>query len=415
MTPEKPLVSPDSVFYMDDYTFYLAPSMCGELVGKDDVFPKAYNGELHIARSKDDEKGSIAGRALACPCYRGRHVSVTLRSTKDHQVPSDGEPRKASWTDYTALEPALLETESGYRPKHQERFPVQTAAISEELDKRIFREGQPEQGLIVITGMTASAKSEVARGLIDILLLRRVKKLAEKWKDLASEWEKTDDADDNRHQPGRRPHLLTFEDPIETRYTESPQKARELGVDYTPREKGTDVMSLEDAVDDALRQTPAVFYVGEVRRAEDWRTLLEFAGTGHLVVTTAHAGSLVEAIERILAAVRAVTPADRGHYAQRLLAVVHQRLVRATGSPPALLPSVWTGNSPGIAALIEDGLASILPHYPTTEQQLAHVSSIGRRWFADKLLKASSDGNPVTKEQKEALVKKAAEHDLQGY
>src|SRR5207249_2189827 len=98
---------------------------------------------------------------------------------------------------------------------------------------------------------------------------------------------------------------------------------RGFGIDYTSRQKGIDVHDLKCASEDALRQTPAVFYIGEVRDASDWKEVLEFAGTGHLVVTTAHAGSLIEAMIKLLGAVDAKTPADRRRYAEKILAVVH--------------------------------------------------------------------------------------------
>ena len=49
--------------------------------------------------------------------------------------------------------------------------------------------------------------------------------------------------------------------------------------------------------------------------------------TGHLVVTTSHAGSLIESIGNILQAARAVTPSDRSNKGGRLLAVVHLKAV----------------------------------------------------------------------------------------
>lgn len=96
-------------------------------------------------------------------------------------------------------------------------------------------------------------------------------------------------------------------------------------VDYTPREKGKDAMSIKEAVMNALRQTPKVLFVGETREIGDWSRLLDFAGTGHLVVTTAHAGSLVEAMANLLRAVEARRPTKRSEVADRTLALIHLR------------------------------------------------------------------------------------------
>ena len=73
----------------------------------------------------------------------------------------------------------------------------------------------------------------------------------------------------------------------------------------------------------ALRQTPAALYVGEVREADNWKTLLEFVGTGHLVFTAVHAGSLVEAMGKLFAATNANTAASRAIVAGRLAGLVH--------------------------------------------------------------------------------------------
>src|SRR5205823_4056638 len=143
------------------------------------------------------------------------------------------------------------------------------------------------------------AKSFVAEGLICDYLQKRVNSEAKSG------------------PPRRRPHLVTFEDPIEHPFFEGlVEEDLHKAVDYTPRFRGEDVKELADGFRDAKRQTPAVVYVGEVRDRAALREVLEFAGSGHLVVTTAHAGTLAEALQLLFAAVEARTPADRGRYAQ---------------------------------------------------------------------------------------------------
>ena len=48
------------------------------------------------------------------------------------------------------------------------------------------------------------------------------------------------------------------------------------------REKGKDVACLDEAINDAKRQTPACFFIGEIRDSNDWQRAVAFAGTGHL-------------------------------------------------------------------------------------------------------------------------------------
>jgi hypothetical protein len=161
--------------------------------------------------------------------------------------------------------------------------------------------------------------------------------------------------------------------------------ARRNGMDYTPRERKSDFLSLREALQDALRQTPATLYVGEVRDRDDWKEVLEFAGSGHLVVTTAHAGSLQETMEKIFSAVKANTPQRRRYVVQKLLGVVHVRAFDAMcGDEPkrALLPCLWRRTESGVAALISDGLASVLPNTP--QEQGSHAS-FGRFWCLSQL------------------------------
>src|SRR5258708_31400051 len=126
-------------------------------------------------------------------------------------------------------------------------------------------------------------------------------------------------------------------------FEEGPVKVQGGGIDYTPRQKGIDAESLDEVLCDALRQKPSAVYVGETRDDKDWVKLLGFGGTGHLVFTTFHAGSLVEAMHKILRAAGAETPEGRSEVAQRILALIHLRQ-EVIGGESVLLPALglWT-------------------------------------------------------------------------
>jgi type II secretory ATPase GspE/PulE/Tfp pilus assembly ATPase PilB-like protein len=72
-----------------------------------------------------------------------------------------------------------------------------------------------------------------------------------------------------------------------------------------------------------MRQDPEVILVGEIRDAETVATVFQAALTGHLVVSTLHAGSAAGALSRLI---------DMGIepylLTSGLRAVLHQRLVR---------------------------------------------------------------------------------------
>jgi Tfp pilus assembly pilus retraction ATPase PilT len=219
----------------------------------------------------------------------------------------------------------------------------------------------------------------------------------------------------------RHPHRVTFEDPIERQYlrfaTDKKTGAFAVAIagnqDYTPREKYRDVPSLRSALTDALRQTPKVFFVGETRNKRDWELLLEFAGTGHLIVTTSHASSLVEAMHRIFEARKAVTAADRNEVASRLLGVVHLRSDELEDGPKILYPSLWRRTPRGIAALTSDGLAALLPHR-TREGVDSAISCLGSCFIVEQLVNGIEDSEASLKKAFVDAQMKALQVDLIG-
>jgi hypothetical protein len=230
----------------------------------------------------------------------------------------------------------------------------------------------------------------------------------------------------------RRPHLVTFEDPIEVLYVrDAPGKVKtppfvalpsDNQIDYTPRQKPKDAGFLRDALADALRQTPTVFFVGESRNKEEWEVLLDFAATGHLVITTAHAGSLVEAMHKIFEAREVKTPADRGEVANKLLAVVNLKpgkvkIDEQGHSTEVVFPALWHRTPRGVAGLTSDGLSALLPQRHTAEQP----SCLGRRWFIQELinliaadLKSAFPAPLSAEDVAQAVRKHASNCDLQG-
>jgi twitching motility protein PilU len=90
-----------------------------------------------------------------------------------------------------------------------------------------------------------------------------------------------------------REHIITVEDPIEFfhRHKQSLVDQREIGVD-------TD--SYEVALKNTLRQAPNVILIGEARDRETMQSVINFAETGHLCLTTLHANNTDQAFDRII-------------------------------------------------------------------------------------------------------------------
>jgi len=79
---------------------------------------------------------------------------------------------------------------------------------------------------------------------------------------------------------------------------------------------------------DAMREDIDVLAVGEMRERETMRLTLDACETGHLVLTTLHSGTVVEALQRVVSAFPAEEqPSVCAQLADVLIAVVTQHLV----------------------------------------------------------------------------------------
>src|SRR4029077_9531976 len=66
------------------------------------------------------------------------------------------------------------------------------------------------------------------------------------------------------------------------------------------REVCTDADTFDSALRGALRDTPDVLLIGEMRDAESAQAAVYFAETGHLVLSTLHTINANQALDRIL-------------------------------------------------------------------------------------------------------------------
>ncbi|MBU1190204.1 MAG: PilT/PilU family type 4a pilus ATPase [Gammaproteobacteria bacterium] len=88
-------------------------------------------------------------------------------------------------------------------------------------------------------------------------------------------------------------HIITVEDPIEYLLPH-----RQCMVNQ--REVGIDTHSFHQALVNALRQSPDVLVIGEIRTREAMEKAIEFCSTGHLCLSTLHANNANEAFDRII-------------------------------------------------------------------------------------------------------------------
>jgi twitching motility protein PilT len=91
----------------------------------------------------------------------------------------------------------------------------------------------------------------------------------------------------------RRCHILTIEDPIEFMHNNKSSTVSQ-------RELNTDTKEFGRALRSAMRQDPDVILIGEIRDAVTMQTALQAAETGHLVLASLHAKTVVDAINRVI-------------------------------------------------------------------------------------------------------------------
>lgn len=120
-----------------------------------------------------------------------------------------------------------------------------------------------KRGLLLFVGATGSGKSTSLAALIDHR---------------------------NETMPG---HIVTIEDPVE--FVHKHKKSV-----ISQREVGVDTRSFHDALKNTLRQAPDVILVGEIRDPETMEHILNYAETGHLVISSMNANNANQAIERIV-------------------------------------------------------------------------------------------------------------------
>ena len=150
-------------------------------------------------------------------------------------------------------------------------------------------------GLILVVGATGSGKSTTLAAMIDHR---------------------------NSNAGG---HILTLEDPIEFVHDHKQSIVAQ-------RDVGTDTHSFSSGMKAALRESPDVILMGEVRDVETMEFALKFANTGHLALSTLHANNSISTMERIIGFYDdSAKESQAKRISQNLRAIVCQRLAPAKG------------------------------------------------------------------------------------
>ena len=175
-------------------------------------------------------------------------------------------------------------------------------------------------------------------------------------------------------------HIITVEDPVEYAHT-----SKKCLVSH--REVGVDTHSWHAALKNTLRQSPDVILVGEIRDAETMEHAISFAETGHLCLSTLHANSASQTMERIIN----FFPEERRpqllmDLSANLKAIVSQRLIRREDGQGRVAAIEILLNTPTIAEKILKGEFHELKGVMTKSREL------GMRTFDWALFELYNEG-----------------------
>lgn len=213
----------------------------------------------------------------------------------------------------------------------------------------------------------------------------------------------------------RRCHIVTIEDPIEYLH----RSAMSL---VNQRQVGSDTSGFNEALVASLRQDPDVILVGEIRDLSTIRTAITAAETGHLVLTTVHAGDCVGAIERLVS----VFPADEQHGIRRQLSLVMRSAIaqhlliadgpaaKRTGSGrrPRVVASEVLVVNPAVANLIASAKSTqvySVMETGTTQGMQTLEHDLARLWVSGhigEMTAATLARNPAVMRDRAAMLRK---------
>jgi len=143
-------------------------------------------------------------------------------------------------------------------------IPAHIKSIDElQLPQQLKKFAYLDNGLVLVTGPSGSGKTTTLAAMIKELNSRT------------------------------RRHIITIEDPIE--YIHNQEKCV-----ISQREVGSHTMSFHDALRSALRESPDVILVGELRDIETISLAMTCAETGTLIFGTLHTQSCAKTVDRIV-------------------------------------------------------------------------------------------------------------------
>jgi len=228
------------------------------------------------------------------------------------------------------------------------------ALASLALPQQLVEVAHLRDGIVLVTGPRGSGKSSTLAALLDSI---------------------------NREQVC---HIITIEDPIEFLHNHKRATVHQ-------RELHSDTPSIALALRAALRQSPNVILVGEMRDRETMEMVLEAAESGHLVLTSLNTVSVAQTVERMVSTFAVPEQSSiRSRLARNFRYIVSQRLIpRKDGSGriaivemlkarPHTQACIEVNDSSGqnLLQAMRDGASEGMQYFDGELEKLAHAGVV---------------------------------------
>ncbi len=232
------------------------------------------------------------------------------------------------------------------------KLPITVPTIEELKLPEIIKEIAKERmGLVLVTGATGSGKSSTLAAILNII------------------------------NHSRACHIITLEDPVEFLHPH-------IKATFNQREMGVDFHSYADGLRAALRQSPHVILVGEIRDRETLEIAMQAAETGHLVLSTMHTTDAGQTVGR---AIGMFPPEDENYirlrFSDTLKWVVSQRLLPKVGGGRIVATEIMRKNL-RIRDLIINGETAEKTFYDVIETS----SALGMHTFDQNIMELYKKG-----------------------